>query len=198
MSAFTALEKTHGPSSHTQDWSRNVRKKRQPGDMNEYLDGWRTFFDHYAPISDEWHRRNAGYHQSITRLMQHYVADGSRVLEIGCATGDLLAAVRPAVGVGIDISAEMVRLASAKYPALQFQQMAAEELELGDHKFDYIILSDMVGFFFDIKCVFQRLRQYCCPSTRIVINWYSRLWQPLLTLAEKLGFKYPQPVLNWT
>jgi len=198
MPDFTTLEKTNGESLRPQDWSLSVRKTCQPGDMNEYLEGWRAFFDHYAQISDEWHRRNAGYHQSIAHLMKHYVPDGSRVLEIGCATGDLLAAVRPAVGVGIDISAEMVRIASSKHPDLQFQQMSAEELELGDCKFDYIILSDIVGFFFDIKYVFQQLRHYCHPGTRIVINWYSRLWQPLLTLVEKLGLKYPQPLLNWT
>jgi hypothetical protein len=50
--------------------------------MNEYLEGWRAFFDHYAQISDEWHRRNAGYHQSIAHLMKHYVPDGSRAWKL--------------------------------------------------------------------------------------------------------------------
>ena len=36
-------------------------------------------------------------------------------------------------------SAKMIELAKAKYPALEFHQMAAEELDLGDQKFDYII-----------------------------------------------------------
>ena len=38
----------------------------------------------------------------------------------------------------------------------------------------------------------------CHARTRLVIHWYSNLWQPLLAFAEKLRLKYPQPLLNWT
>jgi hypothetical protein len=76
--------------------------------------------------------------------------------------------------------------------------MAAEHLDLGAETFDYIILSDLTGFLFDIRLVFERLRAVCHPGTRIVLNWYSRAWQPILVAAEKLGLKYPQPLLNWT
>ncbi len=120
------------------------------------------------------------------------------MLEVGSGTGDLLVATRPRRGVGIDISSEMVRLARIKYPALEFHQMAAECLDLRGEKFDYIILSDLVGFLFDIRLVLERLRTVCQPETRVVIHWHSRLWQPILAAAEKLGWRYPQPLLNWT
>jgi Glycosyl transferase family 2 len=51
---------------------------------------------------------------------------------------------------------------------------------------------------YDIRLVFERLRTVCHSRTRLVINWYSRLWQPILELAEKAGLKYPQPLVNWT
>jgi hypothetical protein len=76
--------------------------------------------------------------------------------------------------------------------------MSAEQLDLPGEKFDYIILSDLVGYLYDIHLVFQRLRKVCHSRTRLVIHWYSRLWQPILVLAEKMGLKYPQPMLNWT
>jgi hypothetical protein len=120
------------------------------------------------------------------------------VLELGSGTGDLLAACRPSHGLGIDISGEMTRLASARHPHLEFRHMAAEHLDLGGEPFDYIILSDLVGFLYDIRHVFERLRSVCHPQTRIIIHWYNRLWQPVLSMAEKLGYKYPQPLLNWT
>lgn len=51
---------------------------------------------------------------------------------------------------------------------------------------------------YDIRLVFERLRTVYRSRTRIVLNWYSKLWHPILLLAEKAGFKYPQPLLNWT
>jgi len=162
------------------------------------LQGWEAFFDHFASQIEHWRRRNAGYHKLIASLMQFYVPPGVRVLEIGSGNGDLLAAVRPSYGLGIDISGDMVRVAAAKYPHLAFRRMPAERLDLPAEQFDYVILSDLVGYLYDIRLVFELLRKVCHPRTRLVLNWYSRVWQPLLTIAEKIGLKYPQPLLNWT
>jgi SAM-dependent methyltransferase len=175
-----------------------MRAESPPSSMDEYLRNWELFFDEYAAQTDEWHRRNAGYHQAIASLASFYIPSGARVLELGSGNGDLLASVNPAEGYGIDISGEMVRLAAAKYPRLRFEQMAAENLAQPGKTFDYIILSDLTGYLYDILLVFERLRTVCHPRTRIVVNWYSKLWHPVLTLAEKLGLKYPQPLLNWT
>ena len=179
-------------------WAREARKERPPASMDEYFRGWAAFFDHYALIVKEWRRRNAGYHQGLSSLTRFYIPENQRVLEVGSGTGELLAATRPRRGVGIDISSAMVRVAQESYPDLEFQQMAAESLDFDDEKFDYIILSDLTGFLFDIRLVFERLRTVCHPGTRILINWFSRAWQPVFSAAEKFGLKYPQPLLNWT
>lgn len=176
---------------------RTMRTRKPPSSADEYLRKWETFFDEYAPHVDRWHQRNSGYHEAIASLAIFYIPPGARVLELGSGTGDLLAALKPADGWGIDISGEMVRLATDKYPHLKFRQMAAENLNLPG-TFDYIILSDVTGYLYDILLVLERLRAVCHSRTRIVVNWYSRLWQPVLTLVEKLGLKYPQPLLNWT
>ena len=180
------------------DWARETRKTRPPASMDEYVQGWAAFFDHYAATVQTWRKRNAGYHRALSSLVQFHVPPGSHVLEVGSGTGDLLAATRPARGVGVDISSEMVRLARQEHPNLEFHQIAAEHLDLGAETFEYIILSDLTGFLFDIRLVFERLRSVCQPGTRIIINWYSKLWQPVLSLAERIGLKYPQPLLNWT
>jgi len=180
------------------EWARQARKERLPASMEEYVQSWAAFFDHYAVTVEKWRRRNAGYHCALASLARFYVPKGSSVLEVGSGTGDLLAATRPRRGVGVDISGEMVRLARKKYPGLEFHQMAAESLDLRGEKFDYVLLSDLAGFLFDIRLVFERLRSVCHPETRVVMHWYSRAWQPALVAAEKLGLKYPQPLLNWT
>ena len=179
-------------------WAREVRKDRLPVRMDKHLKEVEEFFDHYAASVETWRSRNAGYHRAIASLSRFYIPAGARVLEIGSGTGDLLAATEPRHGVGIDISSEMVRLAGSKHPNLEFHWMAAERLDLAAEKFDYIILSDLVGFLYDIRLVFERLRSVSHAQTRIVIHWYSLLWQPLLSLAERVGLKYPQPILNWT
>lgn len=180
------------------EWVRTVRTRRPPAALGEYLQRWEAFFDHYAEEVERWHALNAGYHRAVARLATFYVPPGARVLEIGSGTGDLLAALRPSRGLGVDISRAMVRLAAHKHPDLEFRHMAAERLELPGEQFDYIVLSDLVGYLYDIRLVFERLRTVCHPRTRVVMHWYSRLWQPVLSLAESLGLKYPQPLLNWT
>ncbi|MEO8594985.1 MAG: bifunctional class I SAM-dependent methyltransferase/glycosyltransferase family 2 protein [Candidatus Solibacter sp.] len=179
-------------------WARAVRRDGLASRREDHVRGITEFFDHYAQQVTDWRRRNASYHREITSLSQFYIPAGARVLEIGSGPGDLLSSLKPRRGVGIDTSGEMVRLAKANYPDLEFHQMAVEELELGGEKFDYIILSDLVGYLYDIRLVFERLRAVCEAHTRIIIHWYSLAWQPVLTMAEKLGLKYPQPLVNWT
>jgi SAM-dependent methyltransferase len=180
------------------EWVRIVRNERIPVGMEEYLQEWKVFFDHYAVEVDDWHRRNAVYHQAIASLARFYVPSGAKVLEVGSGNGDLLAALKPSYGVGIDISSEMVSVAAQKYPQLKFLHMPGERLELPDERFDFIVLSDLLGYLYDIRLVFDRLRTVCHSRTRLILHWYSRLWQPVLVLAEKLGLKYPQPLVNWT
>lgn len=165
--------------------------------MEEHLRTCEGFFDHYSGSVETWQERNSGYHSALSSLTSFYIPEGAKVLEIGSGTGNLLAGTKPSRGLGIDISGEMVRAASAKYPHLEFRHMPAECFDI-DERFDYIILSDLVGFLYDIRLVFERLRSACHPQTRIIIHWYSRLWQPILSMAEKLGLKYPQPLVNWT
>ena len=186
------------PANHYHGWATAVRKDKPPGSLDEYLHGWQDFFDHYCPLAEDWARRNSGYHQAIASLARFYIPEGARVLEIGSGTGNLLASVKPSRGLGIDISGEMVHKASSRHPHLEFRHMAAEHLDLGGEQFDYIVLSDLVNFLYDIRLVFNRLHSAHHSQTRIIIHWYSRLWQPILSLAEKLGLKYPQPLVNWT
>ena len=189
---------TSAPPTDYPGWARGVRKDKLPTHMGEHLKGLEEFFDHYAESVKKWRQRNQGYHRTISSLCRFYVPPSARVLEIGSGTGDLLAAMAPRRGVGIDISPEMVRLATANHPNLEFRCMPAESLDLEGEKFDYIVLSDLVGFLYDIRLVFERLRSACHPQTRIIIHWYSLLWQPILSLAERAGLKYPLPILNWT
>ena len=74
----------------------------------------RAWFDRLAPQRARWKARNCYYYQEIERLARAVVPPGATVLELGCGTGDLLA-LRPSLGVGVDLSGGMVRQARARY-----------------------------------------------------------------------------------
>ena len=110
-------------------WARQVRVERPPAALDEYLAGFEAFFDDYAQRVGDWRARNPGYHECLARTARFYVPPGARVLEIGCGTGDLLAALQPSEGVGVDLSGAMVKAAAQRHPHLEFRQAAAERLE---------------------------------------------------------------------
>src|SRR5687767_3017082 len=63
-----------------------------------------ALYDRFAEERDAWRARNRAYYDGIERLARFVVPENASVLEIGCGTGDLLAALRPREGVGLDIS----------------------------------------------------------------------------------------------
>jgi ubiquinone/menaquinone biosynthesis C-methylase UbiE len=136
------------------------------------------------------------YHRRLAEVYQFLVSPGQRVLEIGCAQGDLLAAVRPSFGVGVDFSGEMLRLANRRHPELHFLQSDAHALALSG-TFDVILLSDLLNDLWDLQAAFRRFRPLVHPRTRILINSYSRLWETPLAAADRLGLARPTLYQNW-
>ena len=50
-------------------------------------------------------RRSAAYyHSRLAEVFARFVRPGLRILEIGCAEGDLLASLKPSLGMGVDLS----------------------------------------------------------------------------------------------
>jgi SAM-dependent methyltransferase len=154
----------------------------------------RAFYDQRATARL---RETDRYYQKLLRAYFAFlVPPGSRVLEVGCGLGDLLAAVKPARGMGIDFSPQTVQLARQRHPEFEFQLADAAEFSTPE-KFDYIILSDLVNDLPDVQAVFQHLQSVATPNTRLVLNSFNNLWRPILGLAESLGAKAPVISQNW-
>lgn len=152
--------------------------------------------DYISQKRDKYIRRNRYYYKDMIKFLKFNIPENSKVLEIGCGTGYLLNALKPARGVGIDISAGMIAVAKENYSHLEFYQMDAENIQL-EENFDFIIISDTLGYFEDIQRAFKELAKVAHPGTRIIITYHSFLWQPLLKVVEWLRLKMPQPHLNW-
>lgn len=159
-------------------------------------DEMKIFFDRIANQRDRWKKRNAYYWQDIRRLCCFLVPRNASVLEIGCSTGDLLNSLDVKKKIGIDFSKNTVEVAKKKYPQLDVRVMDAENLQF-DFAFDYIILSNLIGYLDDIQKVLEQLKQVCHPQTKIVVTYYNFLWQPILHLGELLGIRMRQPQQNW-
>lgn len=168
----------------------------------------RSAFEALAPQMDYWNRKNRTYHRDLAALHQFVIPAGARVLEVGCGTGDLLAATQPSYGLGIDFAPAMVEAARSKYPVAQNAHLTflcadAIDFDLpnGDRPdsptFDYIILSDTLGHLSDIQAVLQHLQRYCHDRTRLIVTFHNFLWQPVLHLAQRLGQRRPQPPQSW-
>ena len=157
---------------------------------------FQVYFEKLAPKRDKWKRRNRFYHKIIEKHFAFIIPEGSRVLELGCGTGDLLNAVKPSVGVGVDFSEEMLKMARKKYLHLKFV-LANATYFTSDEKFDYIILSDLLTSLWDIQAVLKNLNKFCHPGTKLVISTYNYMWEPVLRFFEWIGLKAKQPFQNW-
>jgi 2-polyprenyl-3-methyl-5-hydroxy-6-metoxy-1,4-benzoquinol methylase len=155
--------------------------------------------DHFEGIAgdyDRWKEKSAYYYRLLAGIYRERVPEGASVLEIGCGTGTLLAALSPARGVGVDVSPRMVEIAAAKHPSLSFRVADAEAFDPGE-TFDYIIVPDVVEHLKDPAAMFRSARKACHPETRVIVTCVNPLWAPILHLAERLGLKMPEGEHRW-
>lgn len=155
-----------------------------------------SYFDQLASKRAKWIKRNFYYHRLLQKYFRFFIPEGSRVLELGCGTGELLDSLQPSYGLGIDFSPKMLELARAKYPNLSFVEADASDW-VGEESFDYIILSDLVGSLIDVQKVFGQLHRLCHENTRIIISYHNYLWEPIFKIGEFLGLKAKQPQQSW-
>jgi SAM-dependent methyltransferase len=149
---------------------------------------------------DRWREFNAAYHEDDRKFMRFLIPPGKRVLELGCGRGDLLAALQPSYAVGVDFGARTIARARELHPDLHFVLGDVEDpATLGgiEGPFDYIVIADTIGMFEDIDGTLRLVHHLCAPSTRIIISYYSHLWEPILKLAELLRLRARQPKINY-
>jgi SAM-dependent methyltransferase len=155
-----------------------------------------AYWTDFARNFERWERSRAGYQTRLKEIYSFLIPPGMRVLEIGCARGDLLAALKPARGVGVDFCPAMIERARQRYPDLEFMHGDAHDFDLGE-TFDYIVCSDLVNDLWDVQKVFQNVSRHRHASTRVILNAYSRLWELPRRFAEAIGLVKRQTMQNW-
>ena len=153
-------------------------------------------FERMAPAYDGWKRRAGYYYGWLARILAAEVEVGARVLDMGCGTGTLLDAVRPAFGVGVDLSPAMVRLARERFPRWQFRVGDAEVLEPGE-VFDRVLMVDLLEHLGEPRAALASARRACHAESRLIIVTANPAWQSILHLAERLHLKMPEGDHRW-
>lgn len=153
----------------------------------------------FAESRLEWRNKAAFFHREDEAYLRFLIPKNARVLEIGCGIGDTLAALEPAYGVGIDFSPALIDIARTRHPSLTFVVGDAEDpaiIASVEGPFDYILVLDAIGSLDDCQKFLAQLHPLCTRETRVVIGYFSHLWQPVLKFAEWIGQRMPLPPQN--
>ncbi len=156
----------------------------------------KAYFESRAEGWVKHRKRTAYYWDSITRYCNYFIQEDSFVLEVGCGSGELLNAINGKEKTGIDFCESILNQAKKQFSHLDFQLMEAESISL-TKKYDIIILSNLIGVVDDVEHVFNELHKVCHEKTRVIVTYYSAVWEPVIRLAECLRIKKKMPEQNW-
>src|SRR5438309_1487173 len=139
----------------------------------------RNLYDGLSADREHWLQKAAFFHSEDLLYLKFVIPEGSRVIELGCGTGHLLAALKPSHGVGVDFSAGMIAQARNAHPGLTFLQGDIEDAGFVASlpgPYDVILIVDTVGVLDDCQAFFDSLHALCTRDTRVVVAYFSHLW----------------------
>ncbi|MSR76449.1 MAG: class I SAM-dependent methyltransferase [Candidatus Ryanbacteria bacterium] len=151
-------------------------------------------FDHVAGSYDFWKQKNFYYYNTLKTLCRSFVPKGSVVAEIGCGTGDILAALEPSRGLGIDVSPQMIEIAKKKHSTNAALSFAVGDVCVMQQKIDapFVVMTDVLEHVGDSARCMENLSHLVSPRARVVVTLANPLWEPVLSVAEKLSMKMPE------
>jgi SAM-dependent methyltransferase len=173
-----------------------IMEAADAGGQAEFTRQRRTYWEGFARNFRRWEGPRSYYQKRLREIFRLVVPPGMRILELGCGRGDLLAALQPSRGVGIDFSPAMLDLARQRYPGLEFVEGDVHALDLNE-EFDFIVCSDLVNLLWDVQQVFAVAARHSHSSTRVLLNSHSRLWEIPRRFAEMVGLVPSMPAQNW-
>ncbi len=128
--------------------------------------GYNTYQQERIRFWDKvWNKRQnkkglgGSYHKRLLEVYKFTIPSNSTVLEIGSGNGKLLGNLPGSRRFGIDFSENAVELARAKFANCEFVCSDLMEFQT-DQKFDYIILSDLVGDLWDIELALHKIKKF--------------------------------------
>lgn len=139
-------------------------------------------------------RRSKFFHHETNRLVAALVRPQARLIDVGCGDMSLVSACDPSIAVGIDVDPQNDGDSTSQDRPWTTLVMPVEHVsEVPLEVPDYVILSMVLDEVYDTQEVLESVYSWCAPETRVIVVTYSRLWRPLLRLAEFLHLKVRVP-----
>ena len=148
-------------------------------------------FDLIASDYDRYKQNHGYYHDALKRGLKGLITPGASILDWGCGTGNILAFLKPAYGVGFDISPEMIKRAKRKFKkAINLGFVDSQNQISGP--FDYIIMVDVVEHLANPQETFNDLSKFAGRNTKVVVCFVGPFWKPVIWLLGVLRPKTPE------
>lgn len=158
----------------------------------------RDYFDALAPDIRLWRDKNRFYYDKLEELVVGAVPPGRSVLDIGAQTGEVLDAVKPSDGIGLNLSEKLTALAQEEYPPFRFETFDADAVRLPDgFRPDYIISINLLDHAYDVYDLFKSMRGAVSDNTLILVTTSNPLWSPAFKLASRFGSRVPDSPRNY-
>jgi ubiquinone/menaquinone biosynthesis C-methylase UbiE len=139
-------------------------------------------FDARAATYDDLRPQDDNWWELFDLVAREADLPGQRVLDVGCGTGRLVAALAPKSAVwGIDSSAEMLAVAKKRVPGnVKLKLARAEEPPFKDSWFDRVVYW-LVIHLLDREAAFRAARRLLAPGGRACVvtfdsDYFSDFW----------------------
>ena len=143
--------------------------------------------------SKDWRKKNEYYHALVERYLTFSLSKKDSLLVLGCGEGHIFDFTDAVDCVGVDINSSALARAKQHLEGKQNVELleVSEYASLPDwHRvFDVVVLYDILAELADIQAVLDGIRRFVTPRSRVVLNFHSHLWSPVLVVAEQLGLK---------
>ncbi len=134
--------------------------------------------------------------RDLRETLARIIPPDASVLDVGCGTGEILAALPNRERVGIAQLPEVAAEARRRFPDLTIEDGDFDSLPV-HRRFDAVICNRLCHSVADVRNLLVKLCGCLSESGRLYLIAYNYLWEVPTRLAEVAGFKLPSPTSNW-
>lgn len=148
--------------------------------------------NHYRGLAQQYNgRANRTCEQAYLRLVQRFLSERTRLLELGSGSTDLLDRLEAPLAVACDLSIDMLR---ERVPCAHVHCVVAagERLPFPDGCFDGLFLINVLEHVSDVGVTMRECSRVLQPGGRLLAVTPNGNWEFWLDLAERWSLKIPE------